>query len=295
MPSLTADIIGGLMTGSIVLLILAITIIIIIIVHNKKSIDSEKRFKHLFNQSFDSLIVFNEKGQIIDVNNSACNLLGYTKDKLLKFSIKKIIQDKEWHNLSIEIDKVFKSGLGYFSETILINNKISLIRVEAAITIFQVTGVSFLLGNFRDITKRKNAEDELRRKNEALKEILAHLEEEKVKIKKQVAQTIDKVLMPSLNKLLNGDGSTNKYYHVQLKKNLQVLANSTGGILHAYSKLSPREVEICNLIKNGETSKEIAKILNISIVTVNKHRERIRKKLVISNKHVNLASYLNNK
>jgi len=56
--------------------------------------------------------------------------------------------------------------------------------------------------------------------------------------------------------------------------------------------LSPREGEICNMIRNGMSSKEIAGALDISLHTVLKQRQRIRKKLGISNDQANLASYL---
>jgi len=285
----------GLTIGTLTFLILAVAIIANMLVSGRKIKESEKKFKLLFNKAFDSLIVIDKGGQIIDVNESARNLLGYSKKELLKLSIENLVLIDECSKLKAELQKTIKSGLDYFGEIRLLGKNNKVIDAEMGGVTLEINGKIFILGSFRDITGRKQTENELIMKNAALNEILAHIEEEKIKIKKQVAQTIDKVLMPSLNKLLNGNGSVSKYYHDQLKKNLQVLANSTGGILHAYSRLSPREVEICNLIKNGGTSKEIAKILNISIVTVNKHRERIRKKLVISNKHINLASYLNNK
>ncbi len=285
----------GLTIGTLTLVILAVAIIANMLVSGRKVKASEKKFKLLFNKVFDSLIVIDKEDRIIDVNESTCNLLGYSKKELLKSSIEDLVPIEERSELKAELHKTIKSGLDYFGEIRLLGKNNKVIDAEMGGVILEISGKTFILGSFRDITRRKQTENELIKKNAALNEILAHIEEEKVKIKKQVAQTIDKVLMPSVNKLFDGNGSLSKYYCDQLKKNLQELSNSTGGILHAYSKLSPREVEICNLIKNGETSKEIANILNISIVTVNKHRERIRKKLVISNKHINLVSYLNNK
>ena len=59
-----------------------------------------------------------------------------------------------------------------------------------------------------------------------------------------------------------------------------------------YSRLTPRELNICELIRSGKSSKQIASNLNISLGTVNKHREQIRRKLGISNKEINLGTYL---
>jgi len=59
-----------------------------------------------------------------------------------------------------------------------------------------------------------------------------------------------------------------------------------------YARLSPRELEVCRLIKNGMTSKEIAETLNLSVMTVHKYRELIRKKLGLVHNEVNLHTYL---
>jgi DNA-binding CsgD family transcriptional regulator len=59
-------------------------------------------------------------------------------------------------------------------------------------------------------------------------------------------------------------------------------------------RLTPREMEICDLLKGGLSSKEVAELLGISPETVEKHRRHIRKKLGISKKDINLVTYLQN-
>lgn len=56
--------------------------------------------------------------------------------------------------------------------------------------------------------------------------------------------------------------------------------------------LTPQEIEIATLIREGLSSKEIAERLNISLVTVNFHRRNLRKKLKLDNTRKNLRSYL---
>ncbi|MBI4844056.1 MAG: response regulator transcription factor [Nitrospirae bacterium] len=80
-----------------------------------------------------------------------------------------------------------------------------------------------------------------------------------------------------------------------LKKNLETLTSSFGkAVSEVRHKLTPKEIEVCNMIRNGLTSKEIGNQLNLSVQTINKHRKNIRKKLDLSNKETNLASYLQN-
>ena len=144
-----------------------------------------------------------------------------------------------------------------------------------------------------DITERKKAEQAIEQKNTALKEILEQIELEKTRIKAGVSMNVEEVLLPALKKLKRKGTRLDKKYIDILEKNLMDLTSSFGiKVSDQHLKLSPREVEIANLIKNGVGSKEIADMLFISNKTVETHRNRIRKKLGITKKDVNLTSYL---
>jgi PAS domain S-box-containing protein len=144
------------------------------------------------------------------------------------------------------------------------------------------------------LEKLNRGHKELQEKNVALREILGHIEEEKRVIKKQVAENIDQVLLPALKKVGKPDGSVNPFYLELIDSGLKDLAETSGGLLRIYSSLSPREVEVCNMIKQGATTKEISTELYITVGTVKRHRETIRKKLGIKNKEINLSTFLKN-
>jgi len=56
--------------------------------------------------------------------------------------------------------------------------------------------------------------------------------------------------------------------------------------------LTPMELKVSNLIRQGKGTKDIAGLLNISVRSVEFHRDNIRKKLDIKGKKVNLQSFL---
>jgi DNA-binding NarL/FixJ family response regulator len=78
-----------------------------------------------------------------------------------------------------------------------------------------------------------------------------------------------------------------------VEDNLKQLTSGFGrAVSDQRRKLSPKEVEICAMIKNGLSTKEIAGLLHTSDRTIDNHRNRIRKKLGVSKQQVNLAVYL---
>ncbi|MFP4460353.1 MAG: tetratricopeptide repeat protein [Candidatus Zixiibacteriota bacterium] len=133
----------------------------------------------------------------------------------------------------------------------------------------------------------------LSRKNIALNEILSHIEKEKNIQKESIKKKIDMVIMPLLLRIQNSNDPSEELIRV-LRNNISSLVSADGKLYETYKNLSSREIEICNMIKNGMSSKEISIDLNIEASTVDRHRSRIRKKLGISGKKINLPNYLKN-
>lgn len=288
------ELIWAIVIVMFVLLVLASTVLYTIILHSKKIRKSEKKFRTLYDRVFDALILINNDGEIIDVNESACRLLGFPKEKFRQ----KIITDFITAVRRPEFDEGFseasKGGSSYLGEFEMIGNNDIVIQAEVGCAALEIHGHNYVLASFRDITGRKLAEAKLRDKNIALREVLANLEQDKLKIKKQVAGAVEHVLLPSLEKLINPDGMVNIAYYRSLKESLRDMGSLSVDMGDAMTKLSPREMEISKLTKNGSTAKEIASALNITVATVEKHKEKIRKKLKISNKKINLATHLQN-
>ena len=59
-----------------------------------------------------------------------------------------------------------------------------------------------------------------------------------------------------------------------------------------YLNLTPTEIQVANLIREGKSTKEIAEILNISERAIEFHRNNIREKLGLKKAKTNLRSYL---
>lgn len=138
-------------------------------------------------------------------------------------------------------------------------------------------------------SKRKQLLD----KEIALRQILKHLEVQKDIKRNEIVAIIEQSLLPAFNRLANRDNTINKTYYNLILKELKQITTGSSSLKPLYGRLSPREVDICKLVRSGCTSKEIAELLHISVITVNKHRNSIRRKLGLSRGKTSLASFLN--
>jgi DNA-binding NarL/FixJ family response regulator len=85
----------------------------------------------------------------------------------------------------------------------------------------------------------------------------------------------------------------NKYICDEIKNNISELVLEENKDVPNVNALTEREIQIINLIKEGQSSKEIALSLNISLKTVEVHRHNILKKLKLKNS-ASLVNFINN-
>ena len=107
-----------------------------------------------------------------------------------------------------------------------------------------------------------------------------------INLKKLILPYIEKMEKTKLNE-------KNATYLGIIKSNLtQMVSPFANRLSSKFFELTPSEIQIADLIKHGKTSKEIASLLNVSPKAISFHRGNIRKKLGLSNKKINLRSYL---
>jgi Bacterial regulatory proteins, luxR family len=160
-----------------------------------------------------------------------------------------------------------------------------------------INAVAIRIGSAVDrISAKRQLEIErksLQNANIALKEILTRVNEEKTEIGKVIMANIDKTIVPILHALDSELYPSQKKYIAMIQKSLEDITSPfINKLTHQFMELTASEIQICNLIKNGLSTKEIAEMRHISSATVNRHRENIRKKLGLKNKKINLPTFL---
>ena len=159
-----------------------------------------------------------------------------------------------------------------------------------------------------EISNRRKAEKTLKRRgtelevktislkeaNTALKVLLKQREEDKTELEEKVLLNVRELVLPYLEKIKTKkmDEKQRAYANI-LESNLNdIVSPFVHGLSSKLIKLSPTELQVTNLIKQGKTTKEIAEIMNLATSTIDFHRNNIRKKFGIRNKKTNLRTYL---
>jgi len=146
------------------------------------------------------------------------------------------------------------------------------------------------------LDKLRSDQQELHEKNVAMKQILNFMEKEKADFKQEISLKIELALMPFVKKLNKKDGRLSTNDIESLEDAIQtIVGHEIEDYNTNYAKLTSREMDICELIKEGKSSQEIADKLNLSVQTIQKHRTSIRDKLQLKNKDINLPAYLRTK
>jgi DNA-binding CsgD family transcriptional regulator len=159
-----------------------------------------------------------------------------------------------------------------------------------------------------DITALKLTEEALRRSRKALNDQAQSLEESNIALKvllnqrdldrqeleRKVLSNVKGLVLPYVEKLKGARLKPRERTLVEIvDTHLQdIISPLLQNIANADILLTPREMHIAALIKDGQSSKEIAEVLHISEATVNFHRKNLRIKFGLQNRRVNLRSYL---
>lgn len=175
-------------------------------------------------------------------------------------------------------------------------------------TISIIPGTKKSVSSYINISDRKKYENDLIRKeaelrdktsnleelNAALRVFLKQRDEDRTELENNIRSILTRLVMPYIEKLKKSALKENEVtcLHI-IEAHLRDITSSFVRKLSAeHMKLTPRELLIAGMIKEGKTTKEIADLLSISMSTAEIHRHHIRKKLGLKGKKTNLTSYL---
>ena len=127
---------------------------------------SEEQYRMLFNSGNDSIYVYEIEdgmpGNFIEVNNIACQRLGFSRDEFLKLSPMDIDASEKKGEIP-QIIKKLLSDKHLLFEQIHITKSGDRIPIETSAHLIEIKGKPAVLAIARDITERKRMEEEMQK------------------------------------------------------------------------------------------------------------------------------------
>jgi PAS domain S-box-containing protein len=123
--------------------------------------EGEEKFRNIFNNASDAIMIQGLDGSLLDVNEVACRRMGYTRDELLKLSTADLEVEEYQATVPQRIRDLREKGHSIF-ETVNRRKDGSLINQEINCNIINYGGRPAILGIARDITERRKAEEAIR-------------------------------------------------------------------------------------------------------------------------------------
>ncbi|MEN6317818.1 MAG: PAS domain S-box protein [Syntrophaceae bacterium] len=271
---------------------------------------SEHKYRELFENANDIIFFLDFDGKILTCNAAAANTYGYELEQMSGLNIENLLgQDylpvvrqlirKRLDNEDVQNPQEFltytKNGDAVWVE---VNARIMRENDRQA----SVHGIA------RNITERKKMEEALKKREQELEEksrnledlntalnvLLKRRDEDKAELEQKVTCNVRELILPYIENLKITHIDSHQLNQLEiLESNLnEIISPFMYTLSSKYPNLTPMEIKIITFIKEGRTSKEIARLLNVSTRTVEVHRDNIRKKLNLKNRKANLRSHL---
>jgi PAS domain S-box-containing protein len=276
--------------------------------------ESRILFKALIDNTPAIIFMKNLEGRYFLVNRKCEEVLGIKNEDIVGKKTHEILPADVADQFVANDKKVIETGSHQnVEETIPIADGVITV-LSTQFPLRNSTGEMYgICGISTDITERKYLENKLKKlnmeledkikkrttdledMNAALKVLLKKNERDKSDIEEKILSNYESVILPFIAKLKN-DVPEKKHETL-----LDIIEFNLKEVTSEFSKklkdpmqcLTPAEIQIAVMVKQGLTNKEIANVLNISVRTVTSHRDAMRTKLGIKNQKINLRTYLN--
>jgi PAS domain S-box-containing protein len=282
---------------------------------------------HFSNFTVESLpgvfYLFDRQGKLLRWNRNLEKVSGYSAKQIADMHFTDFFAGEEKQAVETAVQKVFGEGEGIVEGGLMPREGIKIPYFFSGTKVF-LDSVECLVGLGMDISVLKKLEQELREHrdelehkvaertrelwkskqeleakartleevNIALKVLIGQVGEDKKEIEARLVSNVRRLVLPYVEKVKKGrlDPRQQAFLAI-IEANLAEIVSPFIESVQQFG-LSPRETQVVALIKDGKSTKEIAEIVGVAPSAVDTYRNKIRRKLNLSNKKINLQSYL---
>jgi PAS domain S-box-containing protein/putative nucleotidyltransferase with HDIG domain len=133
--------------------------------------ESEKRLRTIFDSASDAMFIHDLDGNFLEVNQTACHRLGYSKEEFLNMSVMHIDTSEYATLVTDRIEELRKTGPRFF-ETAHVTKQGEIIPIELSSRVIEYQAKPAVLSIARDISERKHTEAALRESEDLYRSIV---------------------------------------------------------------------------------------------------------------------------
>ncbi len=273
---------------------------------------SEQHYRLLFESANDAIFLMKDN-IITDCNSKALETFSCTPQQIVGMSPLDISPENQpdgraSRDLIKNGSQVVLNGKPMFFEWEFKRPDKTGFIAEVSLNRLKILEKPHVLSIVRDISHRKQMIETLQKRekeldektrylekvNQALKSTLDQREIEKRAIEENMFIKLKRFVFPYLEELGRCRiGTEASAYLNIIETNLSDLVSPLSARLFSkYIDLTPTEIRVADLIREGKNTKEIAQMMALSPSSIQWHRKNIRTKLGLRNKKINLTTYL---
>ncbi|MBG6111026.1 PAS domain S-box-containing protein [Flavobacterium sp. CG_9.10] len=187
-------------------------------------INSEEKYRSLVEQASDAIFINDVSGDLLEVNESACAMLGYTKEELCTKNITDLYTDFE-----IAIRPIMREELLGGQKTSIERN---MLRKDQSLIPVEISAKMLVDGRIvaivRDVSERKKAEEQLKKTNKKMQAIINAIPDLMIEVgldgtiynyhshgKDQLLSPSDRFIGKKISEILPADAANLAYLAIQ--------------------------------------------------------------------------------
>jgi DNA-binding NarL/FixJ family response regulator len=274
----------------------------------ERTADLEKTYNQmsaLINASSDAAQLLDPKGKIITANKVSAKRLKAPLGEIMGKCVYDFLPPEIAKKRKGKVAQVIKTGKpsrfeDRMGRLVLQNTMYPVVNAKGKVVQLAVYSRD-VSPEKKNIANLKKREKELKYRTRSLEEantafsiLLRRREEDRTHFESSVVSNMSTLVKPYIEKLKSTplDAIQTNHLHV-IETNLeQIVSPFVRDIGSRVLELTPMEIRVATLVKEGKSNIEIAEQLSVSKNTILTHRFNLRRKLGIKNKKINLRAYL---
>jgi len=256
-------------------------------------------FNAVFNDARDAILLTDDQFSILAANRKAHALYAPEGEPLAGTTFRRILRSGDQARVWASV-RALKNGASWRCTTATLNpdGQETPVKLKVrSLNVGEVRLFQFMLGDLRgrmalerDLAQSRMAVADM---NTALKQVLRNVEEERQELKDELVQQVREEVLPTVERIAMEDSPlVRQAYRSALEEKIADMGVSAPDSTNLFSRLTPREMDICRLIQQGWQGRAIAEELDIAFETLQTHRKNIRRKLRLKGGPVSLSAFV---